>query len=428
MHILIGVAMTIPFIPKIYAILIPFITILYTYSSNNENEEALFFSFYIVGAEVFIRMTKGVLLYETGKYLVIVLLLIGLFKGKVKNKLNFFFIVYFMIILLGIVLTRVPDGESIRKSILFNLSGPICLGIAAIYFYKREIKLSQLINSLYFALLPLISMVVYLYFRTPDLAEIVFGSSANFETSGGFGPNQVATALGFGIFITTVLILLKVNITSYFGLDIFLLFYFIYRGLLTFSRGGLLTGIIAILVFIIFFTISQKGSKVNIVKYLFLGFVFALTVWFYTSSVTGGMISNRYTNKNKQGVKKEDITTGRKDILLNQLTTFLETPLGIGVGNGKYNRLHSGKKVTAASHNEAGRLLEEHGIFGFATLLGLLIIPILSGIKAKSIEKAFLFSFFIFWFLTINHSAMRIAFPGFIYGLSLIKIIGEEDE
>lgn len=428
MHILIGVAMTIPFIPKIYAILIPFITILYTYSSNNENEEALFFSFYIVGAEVFIRMTKGVLLYETGKYLVIVLLLIGLFKGKVKNKLNFFFIVYFMIILLGIVLTRVPDGESIRKSILFNLSGPICLGIAAIYFYKREIKLSQLINSLYFALLPLISMVVYLYFRTPDLAEIVFGSSANFETSGGFGPNQVATALGFGIFITTVLILLKVNITSYFGLDIFLLFYFIYRGLLTFSRGGLLTGIIAILVFIIFFTISQKGSKVNIVKYLFLGFVFALTVWFYTSSVTGGMISNRYTNKNKQGVKKEDITTGRKDILLNQLTTFLETPLGIGVGNGKYNRLHSGEKVTAASHNEAGRLLEEHGIFGFATLLGLLIIPILSGIKAKSIEKAFLFSFFIFWFLTINHSAMRIAFPGFIYGLSLIKIIGEEDE
>lgn len=428
MHILIGVAMTIPFIPKIYAILIPFITILYTYSSNNENEEALFFSFYIVGAEVFIRMTKGVLLYETGKYLVIVLLLIGLFKGKVKNKLNFFFIVYFMIILLGIVLTRVPDGESIRKSILFNLSGPICLGIAAIYFYKREIKLSQLINSLYFALLPLISMVVYLYFRTPDLAEIVFGSSANFETSGGFGPNQVATALGFGIFITTVLILLKVNITGYFGLDIFLLFYFIYRGLLTFSRGGLLTGIIAILVFIIFFTISQKGSKVNIVKYLFLGFVFALTVWFYTSSVTGGMISNRYTNKNKQGVKKEDITTGRKDILLNQLTTFLETPLGIGVGNGKYNRLHSGKKVTAASHNEAGRLLEEHGIFGFATLLGLLIIPILSGIKAKSIEKAFLFSFFIFWFLTINHSAMRIAFPGFIYGLSLIKIIGEEDE
>ena len=36
-------------------------------------------------------------------------------------------------------------------------------------------------------------------FKTPDLKDIVFGGAANFATSGGFGPNQVATAIGLGI-------------------------------------------------------------------------------------------------------------------------------------------------------------------------------------------------------------------------------------
>ena len=41
-------------------------------------------------------------------------------------------------------------------------------------------------------------------------------------------------------------------------------------------------------------------------------------------------------------------------------------------------------------------------------------------------KKAFTISFYLFWFLTINHSAMRIALPGFIYGLSLIRIVPDE--
>jgi hypothetical protein len=46
--------------------------------------------------------------------------------------------------------------------------------------------------------------------------------------------------------------------------------------------------------------------------------------------------------------------------------------------------------------------------------------------KQPYLARAFLGSFLIFWFLTINHSAMRIAFPGFIYGLSVAVITFKE--
>lgn len=36
------------------------------------------------------------------------------------------------------------------------------------------------------------------------------------------------------------------------------------------------------------------------------------------------------------------------------------------------------------------------------------------------------YAFLAFWFATINHSAMRIAAPGFIYGLSLLNVTNEK--
>ena len=153
---------------------------------------------------------------------------------------------------------------------------------------------------------------------------------------------------------------------------------------------------------------------------------FILAIWIYTSNITGGMLDNRYAGKNAIGVQK-DITTGRVDILETQGLNFLDNPLGIGVGNGKYERMNSTKKVTAASHNEVGRLLEEHGIIGLILLIVLTTIPLFNFIRGDMYQRAFIIAFYSIWFLTINHSAMRIALPGFIYALSLIKITDYED-
>ena len=426
-HIIIGYLFTFSFFSKVFTIIIFLIAITLIFINNNKNEEAFMFSAYLVSAEVFLRMTKGLILYETGKYGVILFLLLGVFVGKFKQKFSVSLAFYLLLLLLGIVFTRVPEGEYIRKAIAFNLSGPFVLGIAGLYFYKRSITKENLMDALFFMILPLFSMVTYLYFKTPDLKEIVFGATANFKTSGGFGPNQVATALGLGVFIMTVFILLKKRITGYLLLDVFVLLYFVFRALLTFSRGGLITGIVAIISFVIFYSLFKKLSFGAFISYAGLTAVFIVSIWLYTSNITGGMLDNRYAGKNASGVQKKDITSGRGAILNEQIASFVENPIGIGVGNGKYKRQGAIGHVTAASHNEVGRLIEEHGVIGLVILLLLLGLPLPNFWNGDNYNRAFTIAFYIFWFLTINHSAMRIAFPGFIYGLSLINITHEKE-
>jgi O-antigen ligase len=135
------------------------------------------------------------------------------------------------------------------------------------------------------------------------------------------------------------------------------------------------------------------------------------------------MISNRYAGKNAKGIQKKDISAGRGAIFNAQLESFYESPFfGIGVGNGKYKRMETNVNITAASHNEISRLFEEQGLFGIIALFILLIKPLLNILFSNMYQRSFLISFYIFWFFTINHSAMRLAFPSFIYGLSLINI------
>ena len=425
-HILMGYVSTLlkgSIILKLFWVLIIGFFIFIITFKKNKNEEALYLASYLVGAEVFIRMSDGFLLYETGKYGIILFSILGIIWGPVKQKTSISFLVYVLFLVIGIVFTQVPLGESLRKSIAFNLSGPISLGFFALYCFKRTITILQLKELLFVCLLPVFSIISFVYFRTPDLEELVFHGSSNFSTSGDFGPNQVATIIGFGVFILSVFIFTRVQLSLSIFLDIIFLLYFTYRGLLTFSRGGMITAIFAFFIFVLFMLLYQKNTFIKVFKFLFITLILFLGIWLYTSDITGGMIDNRYSNKNATGIEKKDISAGRFQLFSAQLENFYESPiLGIGVGNGKYKRIESGKRITAASHNEITRLIEEHGLLGILALLILLVKPLQNIYFSTNYQRAFLMSFYVFWFLTINHSAMRIAFPAFVYGLSLIKI------
>src|SRR5690554_5842613 len=54
--------------------------------NENQNNEALMAAAYIAGAEVFFRQTGGMIFYETGKYSVIIFLLIGMFFKGTSSK------------------------------------------------------------------------------------------------------------------------------------------------------------------------------------------------------------------------------------------------------------------------------------------------------------------------------------------------------
>ncbi len=55
---------------------------------KNKNNEALMAAAYMAGSEVYFRMTDGVVFYETGKYMVIVFLLIGMFLQNLESLLH----------------------------------------------------------------------------------------------------------------------------------------------------------------------------------------------------------------------------------------------------------------------------------------------------------------------------------------------------
>ncbi|MEQ6123922.1 O-antigen ligase family protein [Pseudotenacibaculum sp. MALMAid0570] len=425
-HVVIGFFATLPVFPSLFGYIIVAVCVSIVLFSDNRNEEAFIIAAYIVGLEVFLRMIKGAPLFETGKYTTIIVLFLGLINGQTKQKLTLSFPIYLMLLLLGIVFTKVPAGESIRKAIAFNLSGPFMLGVSAIYFYKRTIKISEVYNALFFFLLPVFAMVTFIYFRTPNFSEIVFGGVSLGETSGGFGPNQVATIIGFAAFVIGFFMLTKKTLTGFFLLDAIILMYFTYRGLLTFSRGGILAAGICFVVFALLYIIHKRDYG-KIFQYAIVGGVFLAGVWLYTSDVTGGMIDNRYSGRNARGIKKKDVTAGRLELFTSQLSGFTDTPVfGIGVGNGKYKRFAEGDKK-GTSHNEVARLIEEHGLIGLFALMMLIFVPLSHFLRLDFFQRSILISFYLFWFFTINHSAMRIAFPGFMYALSLINLRYEEE-
>jgi len=426
-HLGFGALLLSGFISKIFSLIIVVLGIRSIIKSENEGNQAIYWAGYMVGAEVLFRMSGGMLFYELPKYAVLSFLILGLYVERKKHHISVSFLVYILLLLIGISFMDLPFNESIRKAIAFNLSGPVLLGITAIYFYKRQISYEILLNMLFIMVLPILSMLSLLYFKTPDLKEIIFGGNANYATSGGYGPNQVATILGLGVFILAVFLFFKKRIFPITIIDILLFMYLIYRGLITLSRGGMITAFIAVLAFVFFFILSREDKIKHLIKYGGVVLLFGIAILIYSAEATGGMLINRYTNKNAAGITKKDITTGRLDLFQGELQNFYDNPFfGIGVGGSKYERLEK-EGVITASHNEVSRLLSEHGMIGLIILILLLSIPIKHILGQQYIARAFLSAFLIFWFLTINHSAMRIAFPAFIYGLSLISIKKDEE-
>lgn len=422
-HLLIGLAVfLVPPISKVYAVTIILVGFRYVILRKNANNEALYVAAYIVGAEVFLRMTQGNFFEQFAKYGVIGVLIIGIiYRGFSKNATLYW--IFGLLLIPGVVLSffTLNFETDIRKAITFNIIGPITLMISAIYCYQRIISFDQIKRIIDMLAYPLIATVVYMYLYTPSVKDVVTNTESNFETSGGFGPNQVSTILGLGIFLFFVKIVLISKTAWIRNINILFFVIITFRGIVTFSRGGVIAGllmIIIVVVLLLFYTKSYVKSK--IIMLVVFG-LFALSgIWAYSSIQTSGLIDKRYANQDARGREKASKLTGRERLIESEFNMFLDNPIfGIGVGKNKEYRLET-TGIDAASHNEITRMLAEHGMFGLFGLIILLITPMVLYLNNK--QNIFVFSFVVFWLLTINHAAMRLAAPAFVYALSLLKV------
>ena len=415
------------YMAKIYGYSIIFGGILYVINSKNRNNEVLYATAYLVGSEIVLRMTDGNPVYEFSKFGVMIFILVGVyFTGISKNAIPYW--VFLLLLIPSVILTstELNYAISLRKEISFNVSGPVCLGICSIYTYNRKVTIAQINNILLCIGLPIISCIVYLILFTPNLRDIITGTDSNALTSGGFGPNQVSTILGLGMFIFVSRLMLLSQTKYLFIINLILTIVITYRGFITFSRGGMITGfiMIAVLIVVSYFFIS-KFKKIRIMLMISFVMLAFFAAWSYSSDQTNGMIDKRYANKDAAGRVKEDNLSGRTELAEDEIETFLKYPiLGIGVGRNMEQRYQRTGEIIV-SHNEVTRMIAEHGSLGILGLMILFITPLILYIDNK--YNIYLLCFLAFWLLTINHAAMRLAAPAFMYSLSLLKVSPHEE-
>ena len=112
-----------PFSSKIYGYAIFILGAYFIVRTQNKNNEALMVAAYVVGSEVFLRMTEGNPLYEISKYGVIVYVLMGMyFSGFSKGAAPYW--IFLLLLVPSVVLTTfVLNFETdIKNTIAFNKS------------------------------------------------------------------------------------------------------------------------------------------------------------------------------------------------------------------------------------------------------------------------------------------------------------------
>lgn len=426
-HVGIGMALfLLPFAPKLYGFSIFILGAYFIIKTQNKNNEALMAAAYVVGSEVLLRMTGGNITYEFSKYGVMLFVCMGAyFNGFSRSAIPYWF--FLLLLVPSVVLSTfvLNFDTNLRTTIAFNISGPLCLGIASLYTFRRNISIGDM-NSLLLCLgLPIVSTTAYLALYAPNIRDVITSTQSNFETSGGFGPNQVATVLGLGMFIFFSRIILESKSKFLLGLNLIIVFNMTYRGMVTFSRGGMLTGFLMIVLLLVFLYIkSNFRGKVKLNYIVIIIGVAMVAIWGYTSFQTAGLINKRYANQDAAGNVKASTFTGREIIAQTEIDMFLENPIfGVGVAKGAEVR-ETEIGVFATSHDEITRMLAEHGSLGILALLILFFTPLFLFLENRF--NMYLLCFLAFWFLTINHAAMRTAAPAFVYALALFNIhLGE---
>lgn len=422
-HVFIGLLIYfVPFTAKLYGYSMFILGFYFVIRTQNRNHEALMAAAYITGSEVLLRMTGGNVSYEFSKYGVMIFLFLGMYyRGFSKGATPYW--IFLLLLVPSVVISAfvINFDTNLRNTIAFNISGPVCLAVASLYTYRRKIALEQVNNILLSMGLPIISCMVYLSLYTPNIQDVITSTQSNFEASGGFGPNQVATFLGLGMFIFFSRIILESRSKFLVILNLIVVFNISYRGMVTFSRGGMITGFLMIVLLLVFLYFkSNYRGKVKLNYIIVIIALAMMSIWGYTSLQTGGLINKRYQNQDAAGKAKESQFTGREDVAQNEIKLFLENPIfGVGVGKGvEVREVQTG--VFILSHDEITRMLAEHGTLGILGLLILFITPLV--LYLENSFNMFMLCFVAFWFLTINHAAMRTAVPAFVYSLSLLNV------
>lgn len=312
---------------------------------------------YAGAADVLWRSAEASGPYEASKYALIFGFMCILFR-LIRRPRNLGLVTAFLLVLIpAVVMGASRLGVfGVREYVVANLSGLVALSMGVLVCSNLRATPDE-VRGLYLAALsPAVAVGAIATLSTFGAEKIEFRDVSNFETAGGFGPNQVSALLCFGGLLC-ILVVLQAKVTlreRVFALATAA--WLVGQAVLTFSRGGVYAlAIAALAVGLTALTISSYRGRTIVAAAVVC--VMGVLVLSWTGAFTDGASGDRLGNTE----------TSRSELNEADIALFYEHPItGVGVGMAKFDRNFD---QLSAPHTEYTRLLAEHGIAGVIALL-----------------------------------------------------------
>lgn len=368
---------------------------------------------YIAGAEILWRACDAQIFWEYGKYALVLLLFVTMVRFRLFRP-PLLFLLYFLLLLPSALITmHYLDLGPARVQLSFNLSGHLALLVAAWLFSQLRLSRADFQRIFLGFSAPAAGMAAMAAFTIITSDAVQLGLESNLDTSGGYGPNQVAAILGLAALLMLLFALLnepRHSVAGLFALGCMLIF--IAQSAITFSRSGLYYFAGAALLAVLFL-LAERGVLQRIVPLLLLlAATGAFLLLPQLDAYTEGKLSQRFLDTNP---------TGRDTIVKLDLQIWSEHPM-LGVGPGRAMPIREAMGYRAAAHTEFTRMLSEHGMFGLLSLL-LLVTAAAGKLLQRQArwQRAVVAALLAWSVLFMSGSAMRLAAPSLLFGLACFQ-------
>lgn len=379
-------------------------------------EDVLVAASYAVGTEVLWRMTGAMVPWEVTKYLLVLVAVVTFSRFGLRRRS------WAPVLAIGLlvpgslwVVVEQPLDDA-REALISNVLGLVALALVVLTCASIVATRQAASRVLWAVVVSLIPMATYVGLTLLTAAEVSFGDESEFVASGNFGPNQVSTALSFGLLAVYLLLVVlgdqrRVLLLAVGG-------WFLVAMLLTFSRGGLVSFLVPALL-VVAATLADARRVLLTIAVAVLGTILVVGVLLpQLDQYTGGAMSARFSDTD---------TAHRSDIADSDWKIFVEHPV-VGVGPGRSPELRgAGPAEGRQSHVAYTRLLSEHGLLG-AGVLGCLAAIVATALRRATGRRAVAWSLALLsWAaVTMAHADVRLGAVSFAFGLACLAVRFDE--
>ncbi|MCB1014220.1 MAG: O-antigen ligase family protein [Acidimicrobiales bacterium] len=369
---------------------------------------------YVAGCEVLWRQTQAAVPWEVGKYLLLLVFSVGIFRfvGRIERWGVVGLFLASLVPATVVPVVRLGFLGAVDP-LSFNLAGLVALAAGVLFLSRVAGPWESVTPALWAFVAPVLGIATLAAASLRGLGARDFFNDSNLRSSGGFGPNQVSAVLGLAaLFLVLIAVRERRVVLQVVALALGL--WCTVQALLTFSRGGVVNLAVALLCALPFLLRRRETAARVLVIGLTVAIAGTVFILPRLDDYTGGALERRFSRSREE--------ERRAELIQRDYETFTEHPgLGVGVGQSEFYRI---ERRLIASHTEYTRLLAEHGLLGIVALLCLAAMVVTAFRRQRlSLGQAWVAALVAWTALELSHSSTRLAAVAFTFALAQFAIV-----